>query len=158
MAFAHCTCRLLRASNSQAQFVEMIFEWAFLLFICLRFRKIFWFCFVINLFKKNVISRNISRCKLFYQYFLLTYLNIQDHFGHGVLRRLVPCLQCIGLAYLVLHGQNYPVYLLQIMMVKKNSSWNNSALYHVWMVNLVKSSPWSLAYSLLYGLEEVHDL
>ena len=48
------------------------------------------------------------------QHFYLPAVKIQDTFGHRVLRRLVTCIEDMGIACGVLHGQKCPVYLLQV--------------------------------------------
>ena len=57
--------------------------------------------------------------------FFLPAVDIKDTFGHRVLRRLVPCIEDMGIACGVLHGQKCPVYLLQ---VSKNEGKKHSVL------------------------------
>ena len=53
-----------------------------------------------------------STARDFTEFAVNNLLNIQASFGHGVLSRLVPCIEDMELVYHVLHGQNCPVYLL----------------------------------------------
>ena len=59
-------------------------------------------------------SQIISRSKIFNHHFYLPAVNVQSSFDYGVLGRLVPCIEDMGLTCWVLYGKNWSVYLLLV--------------------------------------------